>query len=113
MRATLPPYVRWVGNTYPAGSDIVFSPVGGNIVWRTGDLAPGVGIRSAPREVFFQVALVPSANQVGEAPVLVNGAEFIGSDSFAEVEVTARAAAAHTRFSTEPQYQFNLEKVVE
>ncbi len=113
VRATLPPYVRWLDRVYPADADIVFSPVGGEIAWRTGDLSPGTGIRSVPREVFFQVAFVPSANQIGSSPTLVNGAEFTGRDSFAEVPVEARASAASTRFSTEPQFQNGQELVAE
>ncbi|MDP3734854.1 MAG: hypothetical protein Q8R39_00280 [bacterium] len=114
VHTTLPPYIRWLGRVYPADADIVFSPVGGEIAWRTGTLAPGTGIRSAPREVFFQVALVPSANQLEDSPTLVNEAEFTGRDSFAEVPVTARrASAVNTRFSTDPQYQRGQEFVVE
>ena len=86
---------------------------GGEIVWSPGALRPGTGIRGAPREVSFQVALVPSANQIGSAVTLVNGARFIGRDSFADVAVSADAPAVTTKFSTDPQFEEGQDKVVE
>lgn len=68
VRGTLPPYVRWTNNISPAGSAVVYNSQTREVIWQVGDATSGSG----PKEVAFQVALMPSANQVGTEPILVS-----------------------------------------
>lgn len=84
---TLPPYVEWVGTVDPSYEEISFSPVGGQIIWNIGDLEPGVGMTLPPREVAFQIKLVPSISQIGQTVTLVNEQTISGFDRFTETTV--------------------------
>jgi len=86
-RATLPAYVEWVGATAPAGENISFNSSTREVVWTLGDVRAGVGFSSSSREVYFQVALTPSANQEGDDPVILEESSFGAFDVFTNTPV--------------------------
>ncbi|MDO8482741.1 MAG: hypothetical protein Q7S86_02900, partial [bacterium] len=87
--ATLPSYVKWLGVVEPKTEKISYNPVGGQVVWEAGDLKAGTGFAGSPREISFQVSLMPSVSQIQSSPVLVTEAIASGDDSFAGQTVTA------------------------
>lgn len=82
ITASLPAYVQWLDSISPADSDISFDLRTGAIVWNTGDVSANTGLTIAKKEVYFQVAFIPSLNQVGTSPILVNGGKIEGIDDF-------------------------------
>ena len=87
--ATLPSYMRWVGIVSPTSESVSYNPVGGTVTWELGEVASGVGSATSPREVLFQVGLVPSASQIGDAPALIGTQTLVGFDRFTETEIRA------------------------
>jgi len=82
VESSLPPYVRWMGVVSPVSEEISYNPVGGEIVWNVGDVKLGTGSKTPPKEISFQVALLPSINQVGNSLNLTNDVTITGTDNF-------------------------------
>jgi hypothetical protein len=102
---SLPPSVTWLGQVSPAGS-VTFNPLGGVVTWNAGDIAPGVGFASSPKEVSFQISFRPSISQVGTAPVILNAPGVTADDQFTGGAVSAQGAAVTTEITSDPLYQF-------
>jgi hypothetical protein len=83
VTATLPSYMKWVNNSSPASEKITYNPIGGTIVWDVGDLKSDTGFSNSPREISFQIAITPSASQVGTTPTLISETTATGDDNFA------------------------------
>ena len=84
VTTSIPIYVNWLGNTSPDNENIKYDPVGGKIIWDVGDLKAGV-----PKEVNFQISFLPSINQIGEYPILLNKISASGYDGFSGVNINA------------------------
>ncbi len=82
VSAALPPYVKWLGTVGPPSERVSYNQEGGEVVWDAGDMSAGVGFGSSPREVSFQVSLLPSVGQAGTAPVVIGSAQASASDRF-------------------------------
>ncbi|MBT3730054.1 hypothetical protein HOG29_01730 [bacterium] len=114
VTATLPSYVRWVGQTSPINEDISFNSVGGQITWNVGSIKPKADVSSTgQREVAFQVALLPSLSQIGDTPVLVNEQTIAGNDRFSETAIQAIKKELTTRLFTDPSFATEDARVVE
>jgi len=111
--ATLPPYMRWIGKTTLPSGQISFNETDRTVRWRLGRIKAGVGIISSPREVAFQVALLPSVAQIGQMPTLISGAAFSGKDEFTDSTLRVSSRKLDTNLSTDPQFKFGEGKVVE
>ncbi len=89
ISAELPSYVRWTGIYSPASEKIEFDSRSGRIVWRIGDIEPGVGINgAAPRQAAIAIGFSPSLGQVGSQPMLVDTVTLSGTDSATGEKVT-------------------------
>ncbi len=96
VSATLPSYMKWLETSSPPGEKVSYSPIGGQVLWNVGSLKAGTGFSDSPREVSFQVSLVPSLSQVNSTPTLVTEATAVGDDSFANLTVQASTRAPLT-----------------
>lgn len=113
VKATLPSWVRYVGQASPASESLVYNSAAREVVWNAGTIQKGAGITGASKEVSFQVALTPSISQVGEAPVLVNSSVLTGHDDFANVGIEVKRSAITTRISNDPLFLPENSRVVE
>lgn len=113
VKATLPPYVDWLGAHYPENEKISYNEDDRSITWEIGDVKYGAGFTSVSKEVSFQVGLTPSKNQVGGVPVVINEMTLTGKDNFTGKDVGVVRTALTTRISTDPKYNFGDEKVAE
>jgi len=113
VEAVLPSYVGWIGRTTPSNENLSFNTEKRLVRWEIGRIKTGAGITGEPREVAFQVALVPSVAQIGTAPELLSTVTFVGRDEFTGSTLRVSNKAVNTRLSTDPQFQFGEEKVVE
>ena len=114
VTATLPSYVRWVGVTSPANANISFNPIGGQITWDVGSIKPKADVSSNGQvEVAFQVALLPSLSQIGEALILVNPQTITAFDRFTNTTISSTKKELTTQLFTDPNYSFSDSNVVE
>ena len=105
VRAVLPPYVRWVGKISPATENITYNPDQRTVTWRAPEIKAWKGVASLPHEVAFQVGLVPSVSQVGQALALILPALFSGVDSFTNATLSAQGGGATTEAATDAQFR--------
>ncbi|MEX0651935.1 MAG: hypothetical protein WD509_00465 [Candidatus Paceibacterota bacterium] len=101
VTATLPQYVRWIGNVSPSSVDIGFNQNTNQITWSVGEVAQGVGTSVSPTEVAFQVGLNPSLSQVGETLNLVHTQSITGFDQFTETQIRREVTPVSTRILSE------------
>lgn len=104
VTATLPPAVRWVGATSPASEEISYNASGRVVRWSLGTIRPGAGISLPPKEVAFQVALLPSITDRDKISTLSSPAEFTGIDQFTLKELKSVSREATTELNTDPAY---------
>ncbi len=113
LKAELPPYVRWLGVYSPSSERLVFNTSDGSIEWNVGDVAQGVGVKSAPpRQVVLAVGLTPSASQIGSQPELVRGITFTGKDAFTSAPIELKAGAVNTNLLDDPGFSTAEAKVI-
>ncbi len=107
--AVLPPNVTF-GSAAP-GSSVSFDSSTRTVTWTMGDLPPGVGYSSSPRQASFQVTLMPSISQVGSAAPLTGAAQLTGQDRFAGATVQANASALNTRLTSDTGFTSGMDIV--
>ena len=111
VKATLPPYVKWLNVFSPTDQDISYDENSGLITWNVGNVYANSSGSSSRKQVSFQVSFTPSVTQVGTIPVIVNQASLVGIDSFTHSEVKSYQDQLTTRFSTDPGYKSGDELV--
>jgi hypothetical protein len=111
VKATLPPYVTWLGSYSPQSEKISYNPDNRTVTWELGNIPSGAGFSGSSREVGFQVGVTPSQNQIGSAPVVINETTISGTDNFTGQSAGATKASLNTRISTDPKYNYGDEKV--
>ena len=109
VSATLPPYVTYLSAI--SGEGVTYDAASRTVKWPIGDLKAGVGYTLSSRQAAFQVTLVPSTSQVGQAVQLTGQTTLSGQDRFAQVNVTSQAAAPTTKISGEAGFTTGMEVV--
>lgn len=107
--AVLPPYVSFM-SAIP-GEGITYDAASRTVRWPIGELKAGVGYTLSSRQAAFQVTLVPSTSQVGQAPQLTGTLMLSGQDRFAQVNVNAQAPAPTTKISGEGGFTTGMDIV--
>lgn len=97
VKATLGPNVRYTGVAkVNAGLTPVYNDRTQEISWTIDRIAANRGVINSPVEATFQVELVPSADQAGKFPVLVNQTAVEAHDSFTDQKVSVEAPQLDT-----------------
>jgi hypothetical protein len=114
ITATLPSYIRWVGQISPLEEDVKFNPIGGSITWDIGSINPKSDVASSgQKEVAFQIAFSPSISQIGSAPVIINEQRISGFDRFTQTVISSTKRALTTRLSTDSSFPVSGANVAE
>ncbi|MDE1988692.1 MAG: hypothetical protein KGI39_03265, partial [Patescibacteria group bacterium] len=113
VAATLPVYVKWVSKINPDNENISFNPASSEVVWNIGDVEAGAGIDNKPKEVAFQVSLLPSVSQIGQSPIVLNDAVLSGTDSFTSTSVGETRPSLSTALRTDPDFKYFEDKVAQ
>jgi hypothetical protein len=113
VRATLPPWVRFMGTISPQGEDLSYDTYTKEIIWNIGLIPKGIGITSSGREVSFRVAFTPSLSQVDTSPVVINDTVLTGHDDFANVDVRINKASLSVGLTNDPGFPSSGDRVVE
>lgn len=98
VSATLPGFVSYTGLTAGSGS-FSYDSAAHTVSWNVGDISQGGSAQGA-----FQVSIIPSTSQKGDAPILTNEASFSGYDRFAGVQISASAGPSTTETKGDPGY---------
>lgn len=102
VRMFLPNYVRWLEKTSPSTEKFTYNMLSGELIWLAGEVKGGTGFSQSPREVSFQVALLPSITQIGTEPVLVRDIEAQAEDRFTGAQERASVRSLTTNLSADP-----------
>lgn len=113
VTAALPPQVSWTNVIAPADASLTYDSNGGTITWIAGAVPRNATVGSGAKQVAFQVALRPSANQLGSVPDIIGQATVTGTDTFTGVTVRNSAPALSTRTSTDASFRAGDETVVQ
>ena len=99
VTASLPTYVTWQGQSAGAG-DIQFNETTRTLTWNVSSVAANQSALTS-----FQVAILPSAVQVGTIPTLMGEQRLRADDDFIGEVVRDTAPAVTTELSTEAGFQ--------
>lgn len=113
VKATLPSGVTWMNSVSPASSSgLTYDNGSRTVTWKAGTVNPGAGLSGGPKEVSFQVRLIPSLNQVGSVAPLIDKTTLTGQDSFTGAALQSVKAGLNTRLSNDPNFTAGMEKVI-
>lgn len=104
VTATLPPGVSWIGQISPGTENVAFDQPSGAITWDVGSVSTYTNGTSQRRSVAFQVALQPSADQEGSAPIVLNQATLTATDDWSGTTLTDTQGPLTTSYSTDPSF---------
>lgn len=93
----LPPYVEWTGQVSPSTANITYSPDTRMVIWTPDSVSAGAGFTLSPKEVFFQLKIIPSLSQVGNAPQLTSDITLNATDNFSGVIINRTSPALTTQ----------------
>ncbi len=100
----LPPYVGWLGNIAPSveRQKIEYNQTTREVTWDLGTLKSGLGIGNAnPKQVSFQVDVLPSLPHVGENLDITKDIILSGKDTFTDVKLTFKKSPISTNLKQE------------
>lgn len=113
VRATLPPWVNFVGTVSPESANVTYNSSTKEITWDAGTIPRGAGFGNDGPQVSFQISFIPSLSQVDETPDLLNDAVLTGRDDFANVEVRVNRSSLNTKLSGDTVFDAKKARVVE
>lgn len=95
-RTVLPEGVKWVAREYHTTGDIRFNERTRDVLWTIPLVPARAGTGLPGPEFAYQVAIVPSVNQVGSDVPLTRGHTLEGTDAFTTSRLRAEAASVTT-----------------
>ncbi len=105
VRAILPTWVRFMGPFAPSTEDVTFNSSTREVIWNIGKISKGTGLQNnAGKSVSFQIGFTPLFSQVGNTPVIINGAVLTGHDDFANVDIRVVKPELHTNLAGDPLF---------
>lgn len=104
VTALLPPHALWSGVVSPANEDLRYDEITHTITWRIGGVPAGAGVGSVPpKEVSYQVILVPTKNQINSYPTLIEKQQLSATDTFTSQGVEIKPQDLTTTLPSDPQ----------
>lgn len=89
VTAELPSNVTMTGNISPSDAKLVYNERTNSLVWEIGEIVAGAGITAPPKEVAFQVKLVPLPSQADVTADLLKDSTLTAKDVFTKEDLTA------------------------
>lgn len=112
VKASMPSYMRWIGNSTPLEEKISFDENSREIVWDVGDVAAGTGILWPAREIYFQVGLMPGLTHIGEIMELISGATADGRDDFIDRIISDKKEPLTTFLFGDPKFDSRTRGII-
>ncbi len=94
IKAVLPVGLSLTGQLLPRDAKFVFDSVSREIIWDVGDIVAGTGGNEP--SFSFQVSLMPSAADRGQAAKIINTATVIATDDWTQESVSGQASEVMT-----------------
>lgn len=88
VRMVLPAYIEWIGAVSQGNENVTFNPTTREVVWNMGNVKAGAGFAGSSRNAYFNIGLIPSANQSNSKPVTLGSTTLTATDSFAIKPIT-------------------------
>lgn len=82
ITTTLPPNITWESTTRADGTAITYDTASSRVTWEIGVVPAGTGVLTPTRVGAFLVSVTPAEIDRQTVMKLINGSEFIGTDSF-------------------------------
>ncbi len=99
LTTSLPQYVSWENLSSGDGS-LGFNPVSKELTWTVGEIKAG-----AKKTTTFQIALLPSQNQIGTTPAVIGAQRFRATDRFTNEVIRAEAPPASSELGLESGFE--------
>lgn len=113
VKATLPPYVRWVGVYSPSSEKVSFNQNDSTFTWHVGTIEPGVGVGGAlPKQAAIAIGFTPSTSQIGQQPILVRDIRLTGTDAATGAPIVRTANEVTTNITGDPGFSAASANVV-
>lgn len=103
VSAKLPVYVEWKGLTNQPGQ-VIYDEQSRIVSWAADEIKAGTGYGTPPKEVAFQVGLIPSVSQIGSTPTLADGITMTATDRFTGKQIVIQGGDVSTHMSEDPEY---------
>ncbi|MEK9209559.1 MAG: hypothetical protein AAB926_01885, partial [Patescibacteria group bacterium] len=113
VKASLPPYVQWLGEVLPAEEKISYNSATGEVVWQAGEIPAGTGIFRSAKDISFRIVFTPSLNQAGKEIVLVSEAQAQANDNFTGLSLSQERSSLTTNLKDDPQFKYGQGEVVQ
>jgi hypothetical protein len=107
VRAKLPPYATWKNVVSSKKESIYYDPNSGEIKWNAGSVSSGAGIPSGsgvinpPKEISFQIGIIPSLSHLGSSPEIITQTTLTAIDSFTNTNVSSSKSPLTTNSLSE------------
>ena len=101
LSTSLPQYVSWE-NLSSGDGTLAFNPVSKELTWTVGEIKAG-----AKKTTTFQIALLPSQNQIGTTPAVLGTQRFRATDRFTSEVIRAEAPPASSELGLESGLEEN------
>lgn len=101
LTTSLPQYVSWENLSLGDGK-LEFNPVSKELTWTVGEIKAGT-----KKTTTFQVALLPSQNQIGTTPAVIGAQRFRATDRFTSEVIRAEAPPASSELGIETGFEEN------
>ncbi len=101
LTTSLPQYVSFENLSLGDGK-LEFNPVSKELTWTVGDIKAG-----AKKNTTFQIALLPSQNQIGTTPAVIGTQRFRATDRFTNEIIRAEASPASSELGLESGFEEN------
>lgn len=104
VKAVLPPEVSLTGQLLPREAKFVFDSQSRELVWEAGDLPAPTGAIVPETTLSFQVALMPSPSQRGQAASIIGPAQAVGDDTWIQEPVQGAATGVKSDALSDPGF---------
>ena len=101
LSTSLPQYVSWE-NLSSGDGTLAFNPVSKELTWSVGEIKAGT-----KKSTTFQIALLPSQNQIGTTPAMLGTQRFRATDRFTSEVIRAEAPPASSELGPESGMEEN------
>jgi len=112
VSAVLPSNVKFLNNISPQNEVLTYNEVSGEVDWSVGNIKTNTGYISAPRQVSFQVSVLPSLTQIGSVLTLIGDSTLKATDTFTGVNLAAVADSLSTDIVNDSGYKYGQGVVV-
>jgi hypothetical protein len=112
VRSSMPAYMKWTGKVEPAGEDISFNELDGQIIWNVGNIGTNTVGTNKRKEIAFQVMMNPGIDLVGTIPTILNSTSLVATDDFTGETLKSNLGVLSSVFSSDQGYKEGYEKVI-